>query len=124
LAKRAPMPTFSIVVISGNDCTVWLVFVMPFEQILYGGNLEMSSFMNRILPESGLYTPLMRLRRVDFPEPFGPTSPAMVPSLTVRSAFLSAWSPPNAFDTFKQFSNIAVSDFELKCCGCEDINIH
>ena len=53
-AKSAPVSTFSSVVMSGNDCTVWLVLVIPRAQILYGGSLDISLFWYRILPESGL----------------------------------------------------------------------
>jgi len=50
----------------------------------------MSSSKKVIFPESGLYTPLMRLSRVDFPEPLGPTSPAISFLLTVKLTFFNA----------------------------------
>ena len=75
----------------------------------------MTSFMNMTLPESGLYTPLMTFSSVDFPEPLGPTSPAISFLLTVKSTFFSACSPPNFFETSIHLSNSVVSAWGMKC---------
>ncbi len=47
----------------------------------------MSSSKKKIFPESGLYTPLMRLSNVDFPEPLGPTRPVTSFLFMVKSTF-------------------------------------
>ena len=77
----------------------------------------MSSFRNRTLPESGLYTPLITFSSVDFPEPLGPTSPAISFSLTVKSTVFNAFSPPNFFDTPTHLSNSMVSDWGNEMLG-------
>ena len=41
---------------------------------------------------------------MDFPEPLGPTSPAISFWLMVRFTFFRACSPPNVFVTSMQFS--------------------
>ncbi len=66
--------------------------------------MDISSFKKRIFPESGLWTPLMRFSSVDFPEPLGPTSPAISLLFTVKATFFSAWSPPKRFETSMHFS--------------------
>jgi len=58
----------------------------------------------------------MRLSKVDFPDPLGPTKPAISPGLIVRSIFFTAWSPPNVFETSTHFSKQLFSSgtFEYK----------
>src|SRR4029453_10006251 len=41
--------------------------------------------------------PAMTLRRVDFPAPFGPINPVIVPRLTLNEQSSTARLPPNAF---------------------------
>ena len=58
----------------------------------------------------------MRFSKVDFPDPLGPTNPAISPGLMVRSIFFTAWSPPNVFETSTHFSKQLFSSgtFEYK----------
>jgi hypothetical protein len=49
---------------------------------------------NVIRPSSGWTTPAMTFISVDFPAPFSPRTPWMRPASTVRSALVSALTPP------------------------------
>ena len=112
LPKSAPRYTLSRAVMSGNDWTVWAVFVIPLAHIWCGGSFEMSSFRNSTVPVSALYIPLITFRSVDLPEPLGPTSPVISFSLTVKFTVFSALSPPNSFETSIHRSNSVVSRVE------------
>jgi len=85
---------------------------MPLAHIWWGGSFEMSSFRNLTSPEFGLYIPLITFSSVDFPEPLGPTSPAISFSLTIKFTAFNALSPPNSFETSMQSSNSVVSKLE------------
>jgi len=55
-----------------------------------GGSLAGESPKTRTVPASGWIRPATVLRRVDFPDPFGPTIPSAVPRSTVSETPSSA----------------------------------
>ena len=55
---------------------------------------ETSSPMSTVFPESGLSMPAATLRRVDFPEPLGPTITEKLPLSTAKETLSSAVTPP------------------------------
>lgn len=57
----------------------------------------MSSPLKRTFPSSGFNTPVIRLKRVVFPAPFGPMTATTSPSFTDRLASLTALKPPKDF---------------------------
>ena len=67
---------------------------MPNGARLNGGIRVMSAPSKRICPSSGKNTPLIRLNRVVFPEPLGPTIPTNWPVSISRLTPLTATSPP------------------------------
>ena len=59
----------------------------------------MSSLLKYIFPDSGLYIPVITLKRVDLPDPLVPISPTISFSLTWRETLLTAVTPPNLIVT-------------------------
>ena len=54
-----------------------------------------STLLNSIrLPLSGWYTPVIKLKNVDFPDPLGPIRPWTVFSFTDKDTLFIAWRPP------------------------------
>src|SRR3990172_13291555 len=72
---------------------------MPWRQIRCGGRPVMSSPRKRTLPSSGARNPVSAANSVVLPAPFGPISPAIVPSATSRPAPPPARRPPKIFDS-------------------------
>src|SRR5215831_13368482 len=51
-------------------------------------------------PSSGVYTPVIKLKIVVLPAPFGPISPYRSPALSDMCRFLTAMRPPNRLVQF------------------------
>ena len=60
----------------------WNVLATPIVAIRCGGRPTMLSPSRLIEPESGLYTPVIALKTVVLPAPFGPMSETISPSST------------------------------------------
>ena len=60
----------------------------------------MSLPSKRTVPLSERWFPVMRLKTVVFPAPFGPMSPTMAPSSTSKETSFTAISPPKDFVRF------------------------
>src|SRR5262245_27923104 len=56
-------------------------------------------------PAVGCWRPVMTLKQVVLPAPFGPIRPVTVPSSTDRRAWLTAVTPPNRTTTSSTCSN-------------------
>src|SRR5712691_4423738 len=98
-SPRALTITFSRTVRDRNSRGIWNVFASPRSTISYGGRPSIRSPRKTICPASGAYVPITRLKRVDFPAPFGPIRPTMLPAPTRMLHSSTAWIPPNAFET-------------------------
>src|SRR5436309_1245090 len=68
-------------------------------QISCGGKPVISRPFSVTDPASGRRCPVMRLKTVVLPAPFGPMIAQMDPLPTVRSTPATAWKPSNAFRT-------------------------
>jgi hypothetical protein len=70
-----PTMTFSIAVISPNRRMFWNVRAMPASATLCTalGSYGLPSSMN--VPESGVYSPVITLKKVVLPAPLGPIRP-------------------------------------------------
>src|SRR3989338_4797567 len=79
----------------------WKVLLMPDWAILYGGRFVMSLSSNFILPPSGFVNPLIMLKTVVFPAPFGPINEVIVLFFTSKLQPSTALMPPKLFDTLK-----------------------
>ena len=53
----------------------------------------------RISPPLGRYSPVMTLKAVDLPEPFGPIKPRISPALSRSESLSSARTPPKLIET-------------------------
>ena len=70
-----PTITFSIAVISPNRRMFWNVRAMPAFATSCGADGEYGWPSSSNVPESGWYSPVMTLKNVVLPAPFGPISP-------------------------------------------------
>ena len=96
LPNILPIMTFSRVVMPGRTRTSWNVRAMRMRQISNERAPMISSPWKWIDPESGGSSPVMRLRTVVLPEPFGPIRPVMPPDGTSKERSRTATRPPNA----------------------------
>src|SRR6266852_1398655 len=71
---------------------------------LSGVGFSMAFPLNRITPASGRSYPVITLKRVVLPDPFGPIKPAIEPCSTRTVQVSRAWMPPNALETFSASS--------------------
>src|SRR2546422_2617875 len=76
---------------------IWNVRAMPRWQTASGVSRVMSSPRKVIVPAVGVSAPEMQLNAVVLPEPLGPISPRISPSLTSKETPPSAMNPPNLF---------------------------
>src|SRR5690625_7248047 len=67
---------------------------MPRVAILCAGHPLIAVPLNHQSPVSGLSNPDTRLKKVDFPAPFGPISAVMAPRCTSRCETSTALRPP------------------------------
>src|SRR5207248_9480778 len=75
-----------------------------------------------IVPLSGRWTPVNRLKMVVLPAPLGPIKPTSSPQPTARSTSSTARTPPNAFDNPRAWSAgpwSVTSDALLGAARCE-----
>src|SRR5262249_4943921 len=73
----------------------WKVRAMPRETIACGRRPTRLPPSRRMSPSSGRSSPVIRLKTVVFPAPFGPMSPTIPPAGITRSTSLTATRPPN-----------------------------
>ena len=72
---------------------------MPLRQRSCGGAAPMSSPRKRIEPASARSSPVMRLKSVVFPAPFGPMMPRSSRLPSSRLSRSTTFSAPNDFST-------------------------
>src|SRR5713226_9308189 len=72
---------------------------MPSAQTRWGDQPVMSRPAIRMRPASGRSAPVIRLKRVVFPDPLGPMTPTSSPSSTAKLTPLTARTPPKALET-------------------------
>ncbi len=84
-------------VISASSRAIWNERTSPRRATRSGRQPVMSVPSNRMRPLSGLWTPVMRSNVVDFPAPFGPMRPVILPGATSNVAPSTAWIPPKPF---------------------------
>ena len=80
---------------------IWKERPIPFRMIRWGSIPVIGSPSNTTSPESGLSSPVMTLKSVDFPAPFGPMTARISPFATERETSWSARRPPNDFTTLR-----------------------
>ena len=73
---------------------------MPRRVTLEGSSPAMSWPLNHIFPDVGGYTPVMALKRVVLPAPFGPMSATISFRSTLKSTWFTATRPPKALVTW------------------------
>src|SRR5262249_45038732 len=109
---RASVPTmtFSIAVISGKSRMFWNVRAMPIRLMLYGLRPLIRRPSNVTEPAVGLKTPVITLKQVVFPAPFGPMRPRISPSNNLKLTWSSATTPPKRSVTSSKSSSTRCSD--------------
>src|SRR4051794_18997135 len=90
----APTMTFSSAVISGNSRTFWNVRAIPPRVISCFFLPTIDSPRKKIPPLVGRYTPVIALKQVVLPAPFGPISPKISPLRSEKLTLLRATTPP------------------------------
>src|SRR5215468_1702608 len=105
----APTMTFSSAVISGNSRMFWKVRAMPMRVISCFLRPVTTCPRKRIWPAVGWYTPVMALKQVVLPAPFGPISPKISPSCSVKLTWSRARTPPNRRETLSTSSSASGS---------------
>src|SRR5215207_424629 len=85
--------TFSNTVSLGKMLGRWNERPMPILQMRCGGAPVMSRPWSTIWPSSGRRWPVIRLKKVDLPAPFGPITAAMLPWATDRLTPSTAVNP-------------------------------
>ena len=88
------MATFSTSVISGTSFTCWKVRAMPRLHMSRATTFGTGTPSKPTLPEVGRNAPLMRLKSVVFPAPFGPSRPSISPARTSKLTSSTATRPP------------------------------
>src|SRR5581483_2696467 len=88
------MATLSMTVSSRKSRGFWNVLTSPAAAIRCGLLAWMGRPRHTILPALGAMMPLMRLRSVVLPEPFGPKMPRISPSAIENETSLTAVRPP------------------------------
>src|SRR2546430_1778589 len=78
-------------------CVSWEVRTTPFRATRCGASPVILSPSNRTNPPVGLRNPVISLKRVLFPAPFGPIMLRISPRLTLKLTWSTAVSPPNRF---------------------------
>src|SRR5215472_3077035 len=116
---RSAARTFSSTVSFGKILVRWNERPSPIPQILYGATPVTSRPPTNTLPAVGRRWPVIRLKSVDFPAPFGPITAAISPSATARSTSETARKPPNDLERPRTSSTGGPSLFTAKpvCAG-------
>ena len=86
--------TFSTTVIEPKVAAIWKVRPTPSRQISRGGSPVMSARRAAMSPLSGASWPLIMLKQVDLPAPFGPISASNSPAPTAKLTPSTACTPP------------------------------
>src|SRR5262245_14359644 len=89
-----PTKTFSSAVMFENSLMFWNVRAMPREVMSDGDILVISLPSNINFPLVGLYNPVIMLKKVVLPAPFGPIRLTMAPRGITKSTLLTATRPP------------------------------
>src|SRR5918996_1356222 len=92
----APSRMLSMTVRRARALVSWNVRTIPRRAIRWDLTPPKASPLNVHVPVSGLSKPLIRLKKVVFPAPFGPMSAVIAPRCTSRCSTSTAFSPPNA----------------------------
>src|SRR5437016_1767179 len=82
----------------------WKARATPSRQISWGGRPVMSRPFRRTVPESGRRWPVMRLKKVVLPAPFGPIVAQIERCGTTSVTPATAWKPANALRTSRTSS--------------------
>ena len=98
--------TFSATVIEWKVAATWKVRPTPSRQISRGAKPAMSLPSNRIAPEFGGSWPLIVLKQVVLPAPFGPIMARNSPGATLKLTSLTARTPPKALDRERTSSTL------------------
>ena len=93
--RWAPIATFSSTVMSGTSLTCWNVRAMPSLTTSCGGALSMLVPSTEMVPPEAVSTPVIRLKVVLLPAPFGPISATISRAWTSNETSLTAITPPN-----------------------------
>ena len=89
-----PASTFSSTERFWKRRIVWKVRAMPSLTMRWVSQFVMSLPSKRTVPLSDRWFPVMRLKTVVLPAPFGPMSPTMAPWPTSKEISFTAISPP------------------------------
>ena len=98
--RCAPIATFSSTVMSGTSLTCWKVRAMPSLTISCGGALSIFLPSTEIVPPVDVSTPVIRLKVVLLPAPFGPIRATISRACTSKETLLTATTPPNCLRAF------------------------
>ena len=94
--RCAPIATFSSTVMSGTSLTCWKVREMPsFDDLLRRRVVDLLAEHARCVPPVARSTPVIRLKVVLLPAPFGPISATISRAWTSKETSLTAITPPN-----------------------------
>ena len=74
--------------------------LIPLRALLWIGNSLIFSLFNLISPKSGKIFPTIRLNKVDFPAPLGPSNPKICPWFKDKEIFFKIGLPPKVFEIF------------------------
>ena len=87
--------TLSRTVSEPNASSRWKVRPIPRLARRCTGVWETLRPLNRTMPRVGFCSPLITLKQVVLPAPFGPMSPVTRPDSATNDAWLTAVTPPN-----------------------------
>ena len=94
-----PTRRFSTTVSCLNTARFWNVRAMPRRASAWVGNLARSRPSNRMRPDVGRSTALIRLKSVVLPAPLGPIRLQIAPASTSSETSLTATRPPKRLET-------------------------
>ena len=105
-ATSTGMRKFSCTVSSGNTSVTWKVRAMPHHTRRAGRKWVTSWPSKTMLPDVGVKKPVIRLKKVVLPAPFGPMIARSSPGSTVIEISLTAIRLPKYFETFLTWSRL------------------
>src|SRR5215475_71847 len=104
--------TLSSTVRRGNRLVFWKVRTTPSRAMACGGRPVRGRPRKRTCPLVGARKPVIRLKHVVLPAPFGPIKPTIAPSSTAKLTRLTATRPPK-----RTLSSSTSSRDTLAPCG-------
>ena len=110
-ALSTAMRKFSLTVNSGKISVTWKVRAMPSDTRLLAGNRVMSCPSKKMDPLVGGKSPLMRLKNVVLPAPFGPITARSSPGSTAKETSLIATRLPKARVTPRASRRLTIPAF-------------